>query len=146
MGTAERNGPQSVDDAVSDYFTFDQRAWPRVRIHIAAVAVPDSALLRSVAVLGEVAKRGERYTLLFDARNAKPLGAQQRRLLADASLPTAAHAARNCAGSAIVVNNMVIAGIVTALHWLKPTDYPEKVFSSVAEAEAWLDERQRAPA
>ena len=41
---------------------------------------------------------------------------------------------------------MVIAGIVTALHWLKPTDYPEKVFSSVAEAEAWLDERQRAPA
>ena len=47
-------------------------------------------------------------------------------------------AARNCAGSAIVVSNMLLAGIVTALHWLKPTDYPEKVFSSMAEAEAWL--------
>lgn len=146
MGSAERNGPQPADAAVSDYFTIDQSAWPRVRIHVTDVAVPDGALLRSVSVLGGIAKRGERYTLLFDARNAKPLGAQQRKLLADASLPTAAYAARNCAGSAIVVNNMVIAGIVTALHWLKPTDYPEKVFSSVGEAEAWLDERQRAPA
>ncbi|MBK7154828.1 MAG: hypothetical protein IPH72_24115 [Sandaracinaceae bacterium] len=56
-GHSRAEWTQSVDDAVSDYFTFDQRAWPRVRIHIAAVAVPDSALLRSVAVLGEVAKR-----------------------------------------------------------------------------------------
>lgn len=141
MGGAARNGSQSVDRGVSEYFTIDESAWPRVRIHIADVAVPDAALLRSVAVLGAIARRGERYTLLFDARGAKPLGAQQRKLLADASLPTAADAARNCAGSAIVVSNMLLAGIVTALHWLKPTDYPEKVFSSVAEAEAWLDER-----
>ena len=33
---------------------------------------------------------------------------------------------------------MVLAGIVTALHWLKPTDYPEKVFSTLEDAEAWL--------
>jgi hypothetical protein len=129
----------------TDYFRIDERDWPRVRIHIADVAVPDDALLRSVKQLGDIAKRGERYTLLFDGRGAKPLGAQQRRLLADASLPTAPYAARNCAGSAIVVNNMVLAGIVTALHWLKPTDYQEKVFSSMEDAEAWLDERQRAP-
>ncbi len=143
MGSADRNGSPSADRATGGYFTFDESRWPRVHVHIADVAVPDEALLRSVAVLGEVAKRGERYTLLFDARNAKPLGAQQRKLLADASLPTAPHAARNCAGSAIVVSNMLLAGIVTALHWLKPTDYPEKVFSSMAEAEAWLDERLR---
>ena len=130
---------------MTEYLKIDERAWPRVRINIADVPVPDEALLRSVEQLGAIAKRGERYTLLFDARGAKPLGAQQRKLLADASVPTAPYAARNCAGSAIVVSNMVLAGIVTALHWLKPTDYPEKVFSSLEEAEAWLDERQRAP-
>ncbi|MCA9533268.1 MAG: hypothetical protein KC593_06310 [Myxococcales bacterium] len=130
---------------MTEYFKIDERAWPRVRINIADVPVPDEALLRSVEQLGAIAKRGERYTLLFDARGAKPLGAQQRKLLADASVPTAPYAARNCAGSAIVVSNMVLAGIVTALHWLKPTDYPEKVFSSLEEAEAWLDEQLRAP-
>ena len=130
---------------MTEYVKIDERAWPRVRINIADVPVPDEALLRSVEQLGAIAKRGERYTLLFDGRGAKPLGAQQRKLLADASVPTAPYAARNCAGSAIVVSNMVLAGIVTALHWLKPTDYPEKVFSSLEEAEAWLDERQRAP-
>lgn len=123
---------------MTEYFTIDERDWPRVRIHVASVPVPDQALLNSVARLGAIAQRGVRYTLLFDARGAKPLGAQQRKLLADASLPTAADAARNCAGSAIVVSNMVLAGIVTALHWLKPTDYPEKVFSTLDEAEAWL--------
>ena len=138
-------GLPSAHPTTTEYFRIDESDWPRVRIHIANTAVPDEALLRSVHQLGAIAKRGERYTLIFDGRGAKPLGAQQRKLLADASLPTAPYAARNCAGSAIVVNNVVLAGIVTALHWLKPTDYPEKVFSTMEDAEAWLDEQQRNP-
>lgn len=130
---------------MTDYFRIDESAWPRVRIHIADVAVPDEALLRSVQDLGAIAKRGERYTLLFDARGARALGAQQRKLLAEASMATAPYAARNCAGSAIVVHNVILTGIVTALHWLKPTDYPEKVFSTMVDAEAWLDAQQRTP-
>ncbi len=127
---------------MTEYMRVDLSAWPRVRAKVSDVPVTDAALMRTVEVLGDVARRGERYTLLIDARGAKTLGAHQRKLLADASLPTAPHAARNCAGSAIVVSNALMAGIVTALHWVKPTDYPEKAFSSVEEAESWLNAQQ----
>lgn len=127
-----------------DFMQVDDRGWPRVRCVVADVTVSDEALLRSVKVLGDIARRGERYTLLIDGRQARPLSARQRKLLAEASLPTASDAARNCAGSAIVVSNAVLVGIITALQWIKPADYPEKVFTSFEEAEAWLDVRRKA--
>lgn len=131
-------------ESEGDFMQVDDRGWPRVRCVVADVEVSDEALLRSVKVLGDIARRGERYTLLIDGRHARPLGARQRKLLADAALPTAAAAARNCAGSAIVVSNAVLAGIVTALQWIKPSGYPERAFSSFEDAEAWLEVHRRA--
>jgi len=131
-------------EANGEYMDVDESAWPHVRCVISDIAVSDEALLRTVSVLGDLAKRGERYTLLVDGRHARPLSARQRKLLADASLPTAAASARHCAGSAIVVSNAVLVGIITALQWIKPAGYPEKVFTSFQEAEAWLDVRRKA--
>lgn len=144
-GADVKHGASSSAGPDGDYMSVDERAWPRVRCVIADVAVSDEALLRSVNVLGALAKRGERYTLLIDGRQARPLSARQRKLLAEAALPTAAFAARNCAGSAIVAGNAVLAGIITALQWIKPAGYPEKVFLSFDEAEAWLDARRDSP-
>lgn len=127
----------------TEYMQIDERSWPRVRCTLADAPVSDEALFRTVALLGAIARRGERYTLLIDARSAQPLGARQRKLVADLSVPTAAYAARNCAGSAIVVSNGVLVGVLTALHWLKPTGYPEKAFDSVSAAEQWLEARER---
>lgn len=122
------------------YFKVDESNWPRVYVRVATNDVTDAELLESVEVLGAIAQRGVRYTLLIDARGAKPLSSAQRKLLADASEATAADAAKNCAASAILVSNALMSGIMTAIHWLKRTDYPERSFSERYEAEKWLDE------
>ena len=129
---------------MSGYFIVDEVDWPHVRVRVNDVEVTDADLLASVTSLGAIAKRGERYTLLIDARGARPLGARQRQILAEASRATEAEATRNCAASAIIVSNAIMRGVMTALHWLKPTGYPERSFTDIGEAEAWVRELHRA--
>lgn len=49
-------------------------------------------------------------------------------------------------GSAIVVPNPLVRGVVTAVFWLSPPDFPHRLFASRPEAEQWATERLAARA
>ena len=46
--------------------------------------------------------------------------------------------ARGFAAAAIVTDNAIIRGTVTAIFWIRPLPFPTRVTATVASAEAWL--------
>jgi hypothetical protein len=47
-------------------------------------------------------------------------------------------------GSALMVPNTFVRGIVTAVFWLKPPRFPNECFGTLEEARAWAEQRLQA--
>ena len=121
--------------------TVDESRWPRVYVIWPAGAVSDAEFQRAVERLSSYIDRGEHYVIIHDARRAARPSPKQRAFAADQQKLTADSAARWLLGAAVVVSNPLTAGVVRAINWLSPPTYPQRVFSSLDEAEAWADQQ-----
>ena len=89
--------------------------------------------------------RTGRTVALVDARKAAPMSARQRKQQADWQRKHERILRENTAGTAFVVSNAVIRGLLTAIFWLQPLPHEHLVTQSMAEAEGWCRARLDAP-
>ena len=75
---------------------------------------------------------------LVDLVGADPGTARQRRLHAEWISERKGLLARSFAAAAIVTDNALIRGTVTAVFWIAPLPLPTHVAASVARAQEWL--------
>lgn len=78
---------------------------------------------------------------VVDTANLGGATARQRRILGDHLERFEPHDLAWNQGSAIIVPNAVLRGIVTAVFWLKSPRFPHESFRTKAEAVAWATAR-----
>lgn len=72
--------------------------------------------------------------------------AKQRRIFADHLARFEPHDIAFNQGSALIVPNTFLRGVVTAIFWLKPPRFPNQTFANRTEAFAWAESRLRGSA
>lgn len=119
----------------------DESRWPKVRITWPSTVVDDAEFERVIDRISALTARREHYVIIHDARHAVRATPKQRAYAAAAQEKTADDAAHYLVGSAIVVSNPLVAGVVRAINWIAPPTYPQRIFSSLEDAEVWCNER-----
>ena len=79
--------------------------------------------------------------LVLDASQVGPVSATVRRIAGQRLAEQKAQRRMYLAGEATVIRNVLIRGVLTAIYWLAPPGYPNKVFSDVSDAETWALEQ-----
>ena len=121
----------------------DESRWPKVIITWPKGEIDDEEFQRAVKHISELTARREHYVIVHDARLASRPSPKQRAFAAAEQQRTAEGAAEYLVGSAVVVSNALAAGAIRAINWISPPAYPQRVFSSLEEAHAWVDKQLR---
>lgn len=124
---------------MSSVVEIDDSRWPRVYLKWPAGALSSAEFERVVLQLSSYARRGQPYVTILDARVAARPTPLQRSFAAERQRLDADYSRRWLRGSAIIVSNPLLVGVVTAINWVFPPPYPQKIFASPAAAEAWAD-------
>jgi hypothetical protein len=115
----------------------DDSKWPRVYAIWPPQELSDEAFEEMVMAMSALSKRGQRYVVIHDARRAARPTPKQRALAAKQQKLDAEMSKRFIVGTALVVSSTIIASAVTAINWIAPPPFPQKVFSKLDDAEAW---------
>lgn len=93
-----------------------------------------------VTLLGTISKlidRGEKFVVITEATDFAFPGPSQRKLISD-WMPTVKGRMNRCSlGTAMVLQNALQRGSITALNWIARPDVPMVAFESSAEALVW---------
>jgi len=116
---------------------YDDSEWPLVRIRLPA-GLAASEFEASLDYIDRLFLRGQRFAVLLDVRDAPPLSAPQRKLVADRSNAMYARYPTRLAGMALILSSAIQRGIFTAIQWLVQRGHPTRAFAGSVEAERWL--------
>jgi hypothetical protein len=119
----------------------DQSKWPLVYATWPSQELSDEAFEAMVMAMSALSKRGERYVVIHDARRAARPTPKQRAFAAKQQKLDAERSKRFIVCTALVVSSPLIASAVTAINWIAPPPFPQKVFSKLDDAEAWASEQ-----
>lgn len=116
---------------------YDDSEWPLV-----IVTMPRSAMSRDefeahLARIASYYPRGA-FGLLVDTRDAFPLDANQRRMVADEIERNEVRYPRTMLGCAVVMTSAVQRGVLRAIKWLTSPKFEMEPFAEVTEARTWL--------
>lgn len=117
-------------------FTIEERdgialvRWPNA-------SFSDAVFAEALSQFSALARSGRPYAILHDARQAPLLSASQRRMAAQAGERDRAYSGKWCRASALVFDNPVLRGILTAIDWVFRPPFPQRVFSDMESATAW---------
>ncbi len=117
--------------------TIDASKWPRVYATWPDQPLADEEFEAMLRELSALTDRGQPFVVIHDGRKAVRPTPKQRALAAAQQKLDAPRARRLIRGTALVVSSPIIASVITAINWIAPAPYPQKTFSSLAEAEAW---------
>jgi hypothetical protein len=126
---------------VSDTFQyrFDESRWPLVIIPSPGGTDPELVDQDSFyAEFHRFRERGKRAFFLHDLRGVQRMDARRRRRFVEWAKLHSPTARELVIGYAVLIDSRLMAGVVTAVLWLFRPPAPMKVFSNVADAEAWL--------
>lgn len=98
----------------------------------------DSELTRFLSEVEAVLKLPGRKAGLIDLTRATPGSAKQRQTQGEWIAQHEPTLKRDIAAAAIVTDNALIRGTVTAVFWIRPLPVPTHVAATVEKAEAWL--------
>jgi hypothetical protein len=129
---------------MSTRLQIDEERWPRVYVTWPPSALTDEEFTQLLDRLSGFVRRGKPFVIIHDGRKAVRPTPSQRSLAARHQKDDAEYSHRWLRASALVVSNPVIAGVVTAVNWIFPPPFPQKIFSSIPDAEAWAEERLNA--
>jgi len=116
---------------------FDEKDKPLMRMTYQGLC-DDAEWERHIDQMSEWARRGDRYTVVIDAREVGRVPATQRRGIMDWIKSDREHLRANCAGGALIFTTALQQGLWTAISWVTPSPIPVKIFRDVPAAEAWL--------
>jgi hypothetical protein len=117
--------------------TVDESRWPRVYVTWPGAALADEDFEALVTEMSAFAARGKPYAIIHDARRAVRPTPKQRAFAAGVQKSDTDRTRRWLRGVAMVVSSPLIASVVTAINWITPPPYPQKIFSSLSDAETW---------
>lgn len=78
------------------------------------------------------------HVSMHDGVRAGGLSSRQRKIIAEHTRRVEPLLRDYMVAAAIVSRSAVVHGAITAINWLAPPVFPQKVFSRADEAEAWL--------
>lgn len=116
---------------------FDDSRWPLVVVRYPKKIDHDDFMAHLDRVIDYV-KRDEPWGMINDSRGSGHPNAVQRQAIASFYDEYEPIIRKNWRGTAIVFDSPIIAGVLTALTWLRPAPHPSKAFSNYDEGERWL--------
>ena len=78
---------------------------------------------------------------ILDCSLVKAAPASQRKIFAQYERENASYNRRFNKGSAFIIPNTLVRGLLTAIYWLSPPVYPYTIVNSEAEAKRWVQEQ-----
>ena len=115
----------------------DDSDWPVARSQWPKRNLSDSELDDYLRWASGIARRGELYVFVADARYAKPPSSTQRAMISTHTKLDATHTQRWLAASCVVVPSGPLALMLDALRVVSSPPFPMKNFSDYRQAEAW---------
>src|SRR5262249_24102641 len=91
-----------------------------------------------IATVRAVTGRKKPFGIVVDTLNAEPLGAVQRKLLADAFRDDADLHRAYLKACGMIFGSVIMRGVMTAISWISPPAFPTEVFATVDQAEEWV--------
>jgi hypothetical protein len=125
--------------------SYDASQWPIFRVTMPKDGATDNELNAHVMSIEGRLQKGERFALLIDARNAKPLDARGRQALGQMLRRAFQRDPHVLAGLGVVLSSAVERGVLTAIIWAAGRTYPQRTFAEPAEAATWLRTMLAAP-
>ncbi len=124
-------------DATSARTAFDDSRWPIVVATLPPTPLDRPGFEEHCAKLFSYFEREQSFAWIFDARNAAPLSATQRRIIAEMTDHYTARYPQVKCVVAVVLSSAVQRGIVKAINWLMQRPVPTEIFGTLEEAIAW---------
>jgi hypothetical protein len=121
--------------------SIDESRWPVVMATWPADVMDDAEFNDMVATMSGFSKRGQPFVVVHDARRASRPTPKQRAHAAQQQKADETWTRKSLRAVALVVSSPLVAGVATAINWISPPPYPQKFFSSLAEAQAWAAEQ-----
>jgi len=125
---------------MSGRFETDFSQDPFVSVTIPSQRVTDEEILRFIDGQRQMLARRTKHLVLCDARHGHVLPATQRKFFGDWLKESEAGTRRYVAGMAIVVDNALIRGALTAVLWVVEPACPTKIVGTIDEAMTFLTE------
>ncbi|MDH3201158.1 MAG: hypothetical protein OEM15_09715 [Myxococcales bacterium] len=120
-------------------YRFDETRWPLVIIPSPGGRDPESIDQDTFyEEFHRFSERDERAFFVHDLRGVQRMDAGRRRRFVQWAKLHSPTARKLVIGYAVLTNSKLMAGVVTAVLWLMRPPAPMKVFSNLADAEAWL--------
>jgi hypothetical protein len=116
----------------------DVRSFPLMCVRMPNATLSDEDVRTFVIEQRNVLLRRERHAVLADATHARAVTPLQRKLLAEWLEEAEPLNRAYTVCIAVVINNALIRGAMTAVLWLKTPASPTKVFGTVEEAATWV--------
>jgi hypothetical protein len=139
----DHSGGTRPQTAEPPRFWLDDSLWPML-----VLTLPPSPKDEEVAAylkhLGTYRQRREPYALLVDTTHSLSFSARQRKMQSDHVRDGLPITRIYLKGIAYVAESTFKRGVITAIHWLVKPPAPHEVFSTKAEAAAWLEARLKA--
>lgn len=125
---------------MSQHFKTDLSRYPLVVVTIPGQRVADEEVLAFIQGQRDMLARRSKHLILCDARNAHVMPATQRKLFGDWLSESAEASGRFSVGMAIVVDNALIRGALTAVLWVREPACPTKAVATLDDGIAFLVE------
>jgi hypothetical protein len=125
----------------TEQIEYDESRWPLVVVHF-----PESfshedwmAQVRNLgASVDRAVRERVRYAIIVDAaRVGSPPSALQRKAASDFNRDRYDDLKKHLVGWASVITSPILRGAITAMTWLQPTPFPQRVFGTIEAAEEW---------
>lgn len=123
---------------MTDRITFDEMHWPIVIVRYPG-KLDQADFDRHIAKVESYLKRDQPFALLNDSRGAGAPNAGQRQAIAKVYDDHEPAVKKYWRGTAVVFDSPLIAGVLTAISWLRPPPHPFKAFTQYDEGMSWLN-------
>lgn len=121
--------------------SYDTSQWPLLRVTMPRDGSTEAEFDAHVRFIEQKLHAGQRFALLIDARQARPLDARSRQALGQMLRRSFQRDPLVLAGLGVVLSSAIERGVLTAILWAAGRTYPQRTFATPVEAARWLQER-----
>lgn len=120
-------------------YTIDESDYPLVVLRFSGETMSSSEWAQMFSRLEGLIAREESFGLLVDARRGLGASAAQRKVAGDFIRRNQEGLRRHCRGLVTVSSSAIVRGIITAVQWIAPPPFPERVEGDIVAARRWLE-------
>jgi hypothetical protein len=118
---------------------YEEAYWPIVLVTMPPQELGEVDMMRHLDRISSYRKRGLPFVLIVDVRDAAPLGARSRRMVAERMDQDQVAYPGAMLGVAVVLVNSFQRGIMKAISWLSTRPRPYEPFSTLEDAMRWAN-------